>query len=601
MVSSPPLPSKGNAFSSNSNTGNMTHLALPPIMEGSNEVEFSTSWKNCRNETFGTKAKDDLENTLSRPELDHSESMLDIAPQEETSSELETAEDWIQEYLLLQRRKASMGTSSSSSATTGIFSLFHHATELDRDLEYILAASKARQKKRQSFQSIINGDEEDDVSTVAPVLCQTTPKSNNLTREIHWLPPQFRRNPKDSGDLTWEDFMSKRAGLESRPYWSYVLTLVCLALLIFSFYKNDWKIEPWSTNSAIGPAPEVLVELGGLVTKKLLGNVEEWYRIFMAMILHGGILHLLGNVVAIFFVGPPLEREYGWFVMGATFVVAGAAANLCSAVFSPWGLSVGASGGICSWLGIALSKGVSHWPIFCALHGSDMKLYSVSQNRDNANDAPNTVYFSFLATKLVILFELMILALIGLLPWIDQFAHLGGLFFGFVFGIFLFQPSNASSTFLRLVDAAATKKKIENIKRCIDSRWFCVAISRRLFRWILFCGAVALCATNMLWLYRSEEIRDLPCHNCRYLNCAPFTTSLSKQCDPCNYIQIEYVIKGSYQIANITAENENDEPNDVAYIIETKCPYGETVTYISPTSPMDRGDWMEHCHHHCEL
>jgi membrane associated rhomboid family serine protease len=321
------------------------------------------------------------------------------------------------------------------------------------------------------------------------------------------------------------------------------------------------------------------------------------------MLLHGGILHWLGNVAAILVVGPPLERVHGSVLMGFTFVVAGAAANLCSAVYSPWGLSVGASGGVCAWFGIALSKAVSHWPILCALHGSNWKFAAAPQSHAIVDDTPALVHFSFLATKLVILFELMLLALIGLLPWIDQFAHMGGLFFGFTFGIFILQPAGAPNTFLGLINAAVvTTKTKRNVNRCLDSRWIRFVSFQRSFRWMILSAAVAFSTTNAIWLYQSEEIRDLPCHKCRYMNCAPFTTSLSKQCDPCNYIQMETVIKGSFQIANITLDDdETNESSNVAYIIETKCPYGETITYISATSPMDRDDWMEHCHDHCEL
>jgi membrane associated rhomboid family serine protease len=601
MVSSPPLPSKGAAISSIIHQ--VTPLTLPTIMEGSYEEERSTSWKKHSNKT--SEASDDpKKETMSMrlfPNREPSETSLDLPPLEDTLSELETVEDWIQEYHSLQRRKSSVDSSSSASTATGILRLFHHVTELDQDLEYMVAAAKSRQKKRHSFQTIINCGDDDDVSTVAPIQMQPPPK--NDSREIHWFPPKSPRAPKDTGDLTWNEFMTKRAGKTYRPFFSMALILVCTVMLFFSFYKNDWQIEPWSSNSAIGPKPEVLLALGGLVTVKLLGNVSEWYRIVTAMVLHGGILHWLGNVAGILVVGPPIERVHGGIVMGFVFVVAGAAANLCSAVYSPWGLSVGASGGICAWLGIALSKAVARWPILCALHDSNLKFAPAPQSHAIVNDATAISHFPFLATKVVILFEMMLLALIGLLPWIDQFAHLGGLFFGLVVGNFIFQPSGASNAFLGLIKAAVASKKTKgSVHQFLDSRCFRFVTSQRIMRWILFSGAVALCTANAIWLYQSEEIRDLPCHNCRYMNCAPFTTSLSKQCDPCNYIQIEYVIKGSYQIANFTlTDDETDESSNVAYLIETKCPYGETVTYISPMSPVNRDDWMEHCHDHCEL
>lgn len=73
----------------------------------------------------------------------------------------------------------------------------------------------------------------------------------------------------------------------------------------------------------------------------------EWYRIFTAALLHGGIMHLAFNMYALYLFGPRLEQQVGSTAFGALYVAAAGAGGAVSYAFGPIGqVSIGASGAI---------------------------------------------------------------------------------------------------------------------------------------------------------------------------------------------------------------------------------------------------------------
>jgi rhomboid protease GluP len=75
-------------------------------------------------------------------------------------------------------------------------------------------------------------------------------------------------------------------------------------------------------------------------------NKGEWGRLLTAIFLHAGWLHLLVNVYGLFVTGRIAERAFGTFPMISIFILSGLTGNFASHIFSPYPLSVGASGGV---------------------------------------------------------------------------------------------------------------------------------------------------------------------------------------------------------------------------------------------------------------
>jgi len=88
---------------------------------------------------------------------------------------------------------------------------------------------------------------------------------------------------------------------------------------------------------------DTIVEAGALVRDRVAAG--EWWRIVSAMFLHGGFDHLLGNVVVLYIVGLACEHAFGGARTALVYFVSGAAGALLSVAAGP-GPSVGASGAI---------------------------------------------------------------------------------------------------------------------------------------------------------------------------------------------------------------------------------------------------------------
>jgi len=88
---------------------------------------------------------------------------------------------------------------------------------------------------------------------------------------------------------------------------------------------------------------ETIIEAGALVRERVLAG--EWWRLISAMFLHGGVDHILGNLVVLYIVGLACEHAFGGAQTAVLYFASGIAGGLVSIAAGP-GPSVGASGAI---------------------------------------------------------------------------------------------------------------------------------------------------------------------------------------------------------------------------------------------------------------
>lgn len=100
-----------------------------------------------------------------------------------------------------------------------------------------------------------------------------------------------------------------------------------------------------------------MVEHGAMFPPFVTEN-GEWYRLFTAMFLHFGALHLLNNMVMLFFAGKYLEHAVGKIRYLVIYLVAGLGGNLFSMYMmmhtNELAVSAGASGAIFGVIGALL-------------------------------------------------------------------------------------------------------------------------------------------------------------------------------------------------------------------------------------------------------
>jgi membrane associated rhomboid family serine protease len=80
----------------------------------------------------------------------------------------------------------------------------------------------------------------------------------------------------------------------------------------------------------------------------------DWWRLVTSMFLHGFVLHIVFNMVALWYIGRPVEEYLGSLRYALLYLVSGLAGSAGALVADPTGVTVGASGAIFGILGAML-------------------------------------------------------------------------------------------------------------------------------------------------------------------------------------------------------------------------------------------------------
>jgi len=184
------------------------------------------------------------------------------------------------------------------------------------------------------------------------------------------------------------------------PLFLIGVCVLDIFLFFYSIYLNH-GFEPLSLNPFIGPKPSILDTLGAKNDNEILHH-NQWWRLFTPIFLHVGLIHLLVNLFFQIRIGLQLERFLGSFIIALVYIISGIGGNLASAIFLPHLLSVGASGSLFGLIGLILLSTIKNWRVYERPH------------------------LALLSVLIVVLVNLAI----GLLPFVDNFCHLGGLFCG---------------------------------------------------------------------------------------------------------------------------------------------------------------------------
>ncbi|WP_174734127.1 rhomboid family protein [Mesobacillus harenae] len=142
-----------------------------------------------------------------------------------------------------------------------------------------------------------------------------------------------------------------------KPFLTYVFIFIQIAMFLWL------EMNGGSTNTS------TLIKYGAKFNPLILEG--EWWRFFTPIVLHIGLLHLLMNTIALFYLGPLVERLYGSGRFLLIYLFAGFSGSLASFIFSPH-LSAGASGAIFGCFGALLYFGVIHPRLFFRTMGMNI-------------------------------------------------------------------------------------------------------------------------------------------------------------------------------------------------------------------------------------
>jgi rhomboid protease GluP len=105
----------------------------------------------------------------------------------------------------------------------------------------------------------------------------------------------------------------------------------------------------------------VLIRFGAKVNSLILEG--EWWRLFTPIFVHIGLLHLVMNSIALYFLGVFVERIFGNIRFIFIYLFAGVCGTIASLLFSP-DISAGASGAIMGLFGSLLYFGTVYPKLF---------------------------------------------------------------------------------------------------------------------------------------------------------------------------------------------------------------------------------------------
>ncbi|XP_057764019.1 RHOMBOID-like protein 2 [Salvia miltiorrhiza] len=238
------------------------------------------------------------------------------------------------------------------------------------------------------------------------------------------------------------------------------------------------SFQPLRENPLFGPSSSTLDKLGALEWNKIVHENQAW-RLISCIWLHAGLIHLLANMLSLVFIGIRLEQQFGFVRVGVIYLLSGIGGSILSSLFIQNSISVGASGALFGLLGAMLSELLTNWTIY--------------------------------ANKAAALFTLVIIIAInlavGILPHVDNFAHIGGFLSGLLLGfVFLVRPQFGWKEGRHLPGGTRLKSKYT---ACQYVLWIVATI--------LFIVGFTV---GLVMLFKGEKGND-KCSWCHYLSCVP--------------------------------------------------------------------------------
>jgi len=291
-----------------------------------------------------------------------------------------------------------------------------------------------------------------------------------------------------------------------KPYFMMGITAIQIFFLILSFILNmkatGSPIASLKTNLMIGPDGGVLLHLGARYSPcmkevyssnttfactggiqgslSIQGNTycslsdlcgmgmkqgeepNQWFRFITPIFLHGGILHIVFNLLFQIRTGFDMERDFGSWRIGIIYMATGIFGFIFGASNSTIS-SVGCSGALYGLIGCLFLDLFQSWKLI---------LHPWKE-----------------LTKMIIV--IIASFAVGLLSFIDNSAHVGGFISGILTGLIFLPTISFSKLDLR-------------IKRCS------------------MIASIFLTTYAYFWVLRSFYSSDHPCKWCKYINCIDY-------------------------------------------------------------------------------
>ncbi len=196
-------------------------------------------------------------------------------------------------------------------------------------------------------------------------------------------------------------------------------SFVIVQLIILPLMMWQCGVAPLEINPMIGPYPDSL-NYWGAKNAVLIIEDGELYRLITPIFLHGGLIHLAGNVLVQIDQGNRWEKEWGSLIWIIIYIGSAIGSSVLSVIAMPDQISVGSSGAIMGLFGAKFAEIV----VLCCERSTTLREFAAEQSRKKQ--------------ACHVIFGIILVMAMSFIPYVDWAAHLGGLVAGFALGIVLF-------------------------------------------------------------------------------------------------------------------------------------------------------------------
>lgn len=135
----------------------------------------------------------------------------------------------------------------------------------------------------------------------------------------------------------------------------YLLTILTLVYFVITYAEGADLPEEYSWEC-------VLYYWGAKHTPSIRYNFHL-HRLLFPAILHGSVLHILGNMIVQVYYGFVLEVTHGWWRVSVVYIGGALGGSLLSCIVFPYQIAVGASAAIFALLALELVYFITHFPV----------------------------------------------------------------------------------------------------------------------------------------------------------------------------------------------------------------------------------------------
>ncbi|KAL1953844.1 hypothetical protein VTO42DRAFT_2104 [Malbranchea cinnamomea] len=230
---------------------------------------------------------------------------------------------------------------------------------------------------------------------------------------------------------------------------------------------------------------------------------NQWFRFIIPMFLHAGVIHIGFNLFALLTIGADMERTIGWWRFTIVYLASGIVGFVFGANFDSSGMSSGASGCLFGILAICLLDLLYTW---------------------SSRTRPVVELITMVIT-------IIISFVLGLLPGLDNFAHIGGFLTGLVLGLSLLRSPDklrerigTKPPYVTMAGGLAPEgisdgrppnflKRPQAFFKGRKPAWW--------VWWLIRAGALVAIIVTFIVLLDNFYKRRSTCSWCKYLSCIP--------------------------------------------------------------------------------